>query len=132
LPPHEAPASASNALCCPITSPAVVDISDTLYGKIEHDGEFIHLENDIMIDNSSFTPSSAITNCNPCHSYSNVTDFTHVYPVAYIKAHKITWPIDHACHIVLSPNLVRQQFHGLTLISTLTFRLRVRLMVKNM
>jgi hypothetical protein len=107
LPPHEAPASASNALGCPITSPAVVDISDTLYGKIEHDDEFIHLENDIMIDNSSFTPSSVITNCNPCHSYSNVTDFTHVYPVAYIKAHNVE---DYVAHQPCLPHSSLPQF----------------------
>jgi hypothetical protein len=84
LPSHEAPGSVNNALGCTTTVPSLVEISNSLKGKIENDGHIINENlNEIVIDNSSLTASSGITAWSVGLSYPNAADGSIVDPGAY-------------------------------------------------
>jgi hypothetical protein len=89
LPPHEAPGSTNNSLGCTITIPALVDLSESLKGELENNGEIINdNENGIGIDNLSFTASSGMTAWSTSQSYSNAANSSNIYRGIY-TTHKV-------------------------------------------
>jgi len=89
LPPHETFRFPSNSVGGTITIPAPVEISDSV--KIKNDGDIIN-ENEIMMDDSSFTAYSHGITAWSANSDSNSTVFTDVYLGAY-NTHKEAFSI---------------------------------------
>jgi len=87
LPHHEAPGSTNSSLGCTITIPALVDLSESLKGELENNGEIINdNENGIGIDNLSFTASSGMTAWSTSPSYSNAANSSNIYRGIYTTA----------------------------------------------